>query len=98
MAVFDFAYSKLDEYFNPDYLIPMWLRWGIIAAIFGLCFYAVRLIQKRVKSDNKGAYFFMAFFAMALLYGAYFVYFINTDEGLATIAFLINLGYLGFSC
>ena len=97
MAVFDFAYSKLDEYFNPDYLIPMWLRWGIIAAIFGLCFYAVRLIQKRVKSDNKGAYFFMAFFAMALLYGAYFVYFINTDEGLATIAFLINLGYLGFA-
>ena len=97
MAVFDFAYSKLDEYFNPDYLIPMWLRWGIIAAIFELCFYAVRLIQKRVKSDNKGAYFFMAFFAMALLYGAYFVYFINTDEGLATIAFLINLGYLGFA-
>lgn len=97
MAVFDFAYSKLDEYFNPDYLIPMWLRWGIVAAIFGLCFYAVRLIRNKCENGNKGAYFFIAFFAMALLYGAYFVYFINTDEGLATIAFLANLGYLGFA-
>lgn len=97
MAVFDFAYYQLDERLNPDYLIPREFRWGIIAAIFGLCFYATIRLRKKADSDDKSVYVTLLLFSIAALYGVYFFFFGNTDEGGAFVGLFVNFIFFGYA-